>query len=136
MGRQRSGIGTGILLITLGAIFLIDRSSLHLGFGNLWPLLLIVGGASKMFFRDVSMRIGVVAGRRGCRRESRWSGMWLIVVGGNFLLDQNHLYSIHQTWPLFIVAAGLGIIFSGIFNRRDADTNPGDSTIGGGGQQS
>ena len=133
MGRERSGIGSGILLITIGLIFLADRQG-YGGFGRLWPLLLIVMGASKMLFRDDTVRVGVVAGRRGCRRESRWGGLWLILVGVIFLLNQNHIYSIHETWPLFIVAAGLGIIFSGIFDRRIPDTNPGDPTIGGGGQ--
>lgn len=136
MSRERNGIGTGILLITIGLIFLADRQG-YGGFGNFWPLILIVMGASKLFFRDdQSIRAGVVTGRRGCRRENRFSGLWLIMVGVIFLLHQNHIFRINQTWPLFIVAAGLGIVFSGIFNRKDADPNAGDQTIGGGGQLS
>jgi len=133
MSRERNGIGTGLILITLGVIFLIDRQSFDgWSFGNLWPLLLIVAGASKMLFRDDSVQIGVVAGRRNCRRENRFSGLWLVMVGVIFLLHQNHIARINQTWPLFIVAAGLGIIFSGIFRTRPAD--PDNSTIGQGGQ--
>lgn len=133
MRRERSSIGSGILLITIGLIFLADRQG-YGGFGQLWPVLLIVMGASRMLFRDDTVRVGVITGGRGCRRESRWGGLWLILVGGIFLLHQNHIYSIHQTWPLFIVAAGLGIIFSGVFDRRDPDTKPGDPMVGGGGQ--
>lgn len=136
MSRERNGIGTGIVLITIGLIFLADRQG-YGGFGNFWPLILIVMGASKLFFRDdSSLEAGVVVGRRGCRRENRFGGLWLIMVGVIFLLHQNHIWSIRETWPLFIVAGGLGIVFSGIFNRKHADSNPGDQTIGGGGQLS
>jgi hypothetical protein len=133
MSRERNGIGTGLILITLGVIFLIDRQSYAWNFGNLWPLLLIVAGSSKMLFRDDSVQMGVVAGRRNCRRENRFSGLWLVMVGVIFLLHQNHIARINQTWPLFIVAAGLGVIFSGIFRTKsaDSDNNP---TIGQGGQ--
>lgn len=133
MGRERNGIGTGLLLITVGIIFFIDRQSYGgWSFGSLWPLLLIVAGTSKMFFRDDSVQVGVVAGRRGCRRENRFSGVWLIMVGVIFLLHQNHIARINQTWPLFIVAGGLGIIFSGIFHSKPTDSD--NSTIGQGGQ--
>lgn len=118
MGRERNGIGTGLMLITIGLIFLADRNG-YGGFGNFWPLILIVMGASKLLFPgDRSIRAGVVAGRRGCSRETRYSGLWLILVGGIFLLHQNHIISIRESWPLFIVAGGVGIIFSGIFNRK------------------
>ena len=132
MGRERNGIGTGLILITLGIIFFIDRQSYAWRFGNLWPLLLIVGGASKMLFRDDSVHVGVVAGRRNCRRENRFSGLWLVMVGVIFLLHQNHIARINQTWPLFIVAGGIGIIFSGIFRGKPAESD--DPTIGQGGQ--
>ena len=129
MGKERNSIGTGILLITIGLIFLADRQG-YGGFGNFWPLILIVMGASKLFFRNTDETD--VTGRKRCR-ESRYSGLWLIMVGVIFLLHQNHIWSIRETWPLFIVAGGLGIVFSGILNRRDTNANPGDPTIGGGG---
>jgi hypothetical protein len=130
MGRDRNGIGTGLILITLGIIFFVDRQSAGWSFGNLWPLLLIVAGASKMLFRDDSVM--VVAGRRGCRRDNRFGGLWLVMVGVIFLLHQNHIARIDKTWPLFIVAGGLGIIFSGVFRGKPADSD--NSTGGQGGQ--
>ena len=115
MGRERNSIGTGVLLITIGLIFLADRQG-YGGFGNFWPLILIVMGASKFFYpRDPPSR----ADGRRCR-GNRSSGIWLILVGLIFLLHQNSLWSIRDTWPLFIVAGGLGIVFSGIFNRKDS----------------
>lgn len=135
MSGERNGIGTGLLLITIGAIFFLDRQG-YGGMRSLWPLILIVMGLTTMLFpRDRSVRPGViVVGRRGRRdcRQHRFSGIWLIVVGVIFLLHVNGILSIHQSWPLFIVAAGLGIVFSGVFRTTPTDT--GDSTFGQGGQ--
>ncbi len=120
MSGERNGIGTGIVLITVGLIFFAERQG-YGGFGRFWPLILIMMGASKLLFPgDRSIRAGVIAGRRGCR-ETRYSGLWLMLVGGIFLLNQNHIMSLRESWPLFIVAGGIGIIFSGIFNRKDPD---------------
>jgi len=35
----------GVILITLGVIFLLDRFIPRIDFGDLWPLILIVAGA-------------------------------------------------------------------------------------------
>jgi hypothetical protein len=123
MGRERSNIGTGIVLITLGLIFLADRQG-YAHFGQWWPLLMIVGGLSTMVFSQ-----GEGADRRECR--SRFSGLWLVFVGVLFLLHQNDVLRIGQSWPLFIVAAGVGIMF-GPRRRR----GPSDATHLNGGQPS
>jgi hypothetical protein len=125
MGRDRNSIGMGLVLITVGLIFLADRQG-YGGFGRFWPLLLIVGGASKLFFPSDS-------DDKSCR-DSRSGGIWLLLVGVIFLLHQNSIWRIGETWPLFIVAGGIGIIFSGIFDRKKTDSKPSDPTIGGGGQ--
>ena len=132
MGSSRNGVGTGIVLITIGLIFFAERQG-YGSFGNLWPLILIVSGLGKMLF-PYDRSVVFVAGRRGCRRDSRYSGVWLTLVGVLFLLHQNHIMRINQTWPLFIVAGGLGIIFSGVFRHSGNDANPGDPSIGQGGQ--
>jgi hypothetical protein len=134
MGSSRNGIGTGLLLITIGLIFFADRQG-YGGMRHLWPLIPIVMGFSTMLFpRDRSVRPGViVVGRRGRRYEQhRFSGMWMVLVGGIFLLHENGIMSVHQSWPLFIVAAGLGVIFSGIVRTKSNDSD--NSTIGQGGQ--
>jgi len=49
--KQRSdgSIWGGIILITIGAIFLIDRFVPRIDFGDLWPLILVVVGAILIF---------------------------------------------------------------------------------------
>ena len=42
--------------------------------------------------------------------ESRLGGIPLVFVGGIFLAHNYDVMRIHQSWPLFIVAAGLGVL--------------------------
>jgi hypothetical protein len=139
MGRERNGISTGVMLITIGVIFLADRQGFG-GFGHLWPLILIVAGLSRMLFPSdrTALRTGPFGDRRLCR-ESRFNGIGIILVGVIFLLHQNNVLRLEQSWPLFIVAAGIGIIFSGIFRQHDeppatSTDQSSNSTFGRGGQ--
>jgi phage shock protein C len=43
--RNTGGLIGGLVLITLGSLFLIDRFVPHVDFGDLWPVLLVVIGA-------------------------------------------------------------------------------------------
>jgi hypothetical protein len=51
--RTRGVMGP-VILITLGVLFLIGQYSGHYSFGQLWPVLLIVIGAVKIFESTVS----------------------------------------------------------------------------------
>ena len=42
--RTNGSLVAGIILITIGILFLIDRFLPHIRFGDLWPVILIVGG--------------------------------------------------------------------------------------------
>jgi len=131
MRDERSGIGTGILLITIGLLFMADRQG-YMGFNQMWPVILIVLGGVRLLFPGDSV-VGAMAGRGGTvrrYRRRRGGGIWMILVGVLFLLNQNHWMSIHQSWPLFIVAGGLIIIFGGLGRRSPVI----DTTEQGGGQ--
>jgi phage shock protein C len=43
--RSRGGLIGGLILISLGCIFLADRFIPHINFGDLWPIILVVVGA-------------------------------------------------------------------------------------------
>jgi drug/metabolite transporter (DMT)-like permease len=134
--RDRSGVGTGILLITIGLLFMADRQG-YMRFHNLWPVIIIVMGVVTVAFPRESPEIGVIAGRRG-RRQYRGSriggGMWMILVGVLLLLNQNHWMAFRDSWPLFIVAGGLALIFGGMGRRRVdesfTDPNPSSGPVG------
>jgi hypothetical protein len=106
-----------VALITIGLIFLAER--LDWGrdwrFDQLWPLILIAIGFVHL----------LVPGKDG----RRWGGLWLVLVGGLLLLNQLRVLMLHQTWPLFIVAGGLAILFGrGRRSRGDRPPqNPGST---------
>jgi len=44
------------------------------------------------------------------RRKNLSSGIWLILIGGIFLIANFSPYDIGDLWPLFLIAIGLGLI--------------------------
>ncbi len=110
--RHNSQLVTGVLMITVGLIFLADRLDLvpGLDMSRLWPVVLIVMGASRF----------TVTGRNGRRGGG---GAWLIFLGGIFLLETFDILPMSQSWPLFIVAGGLSMLFAhrGTARRPDGD---------------
>jgi hypothetical protein len=65
--------------------------------GALWPLILVALGAGKIAGSD---------SRRGLR-----SGMWLLVIGLWFALNEFTVFGYHDTWPLLLVAVGVMIVW-------------------------
>lgn len=131
MREERAGIGTGILLVTVGLLFMADRQG-YLSFGQLWPVILIVLGATMLLFPGDSAQCGPVTGGRSARRRggSRvGGGLWMIFVGVLLLANQNHWLMFRDSWPLFIVAGGLAMIFG---NIRRTPRNSGQDALGGG----
>ncbi len=47
--KSNNGIIGGVVLITLGVLFLLDQFIPNINFGDLWPVLLIVIGISILF---------------------------------------------------------------------------------------
>jgi len=113
---------TGVTLIVLGMIFLVDRMGWqwgwHLSFGRLWPVLLIVAGLGTAFTdRDVEVITTHDAeGRpqtsmRPAGRRRYGDGLFLVLVGVLMLLHVNHWMRLTDSWPLFVVAAGVSVMF-------------------------
>ena len=89
-------ITIGLAMVVLGAIFLADQVIFYDAFGRYWPVLLIVFGIGSLFSRERRNRVP-----------------WLLVVGVIMLLHTTDVLTLHDSWPLFIVAAGLGTIWRG-----------------------
>jgi hypothetical protein len=104
------GIVPGLVLITLGLLFLAERLNVGSGWRveHLWPVLLIVAGIGRMIVPRAD-------GHRG-------GGMWLALTGVLLLLHQTHVMPLERSWPLFIVGGGLSIIFG--LGRRSPDVPP------------
>jgi len=95
--KQASNVTMGLLLIVIGLILFGDQLNLAWSWdmGRLWPLILIVLGIGKL--------VAPAAGKRG-------SGVWLVFIGGVFLLHTWRIVSIRDSWPLFIVAFGVALL--------------------------
>ena len=91
---DKGALLNGLMLIAIGLLFLLDR--LHIeDFGDLirlyWPCIIILFGISHML-----------------RRESLWSGAWLVTVGIWLQIVHLHLFGLNfrNSWPLFLIALG------------------------------
>jgi hypothetical protein len=131
--KRSSQVMTGVILIVLGLLFLVDRMGWqwgwHVSFARLWPILLIVAGLGTALTRreydltvqrDADGRTRTVELERSGRRRYG-DGLFLVLVGVLMLAHVNHWLFLSQSWPLFVVAAGLSMIFGrGRRGRRRA----------------
>ena len=94
------------MLITIGLVFFLGQinSEWHyaLRISRLWPVILLVMGLGRMLLPEGDPAKG----------ETRASGIWMIVIGVLFLLNNYRVLTLGKSWPLFIVLAGLSIMFS------------------------
>lgn len=97
---------TGAIIIVVGLLLLAGQLDSGWHFGRLWPLILVALGAGKYLSTTPD-------GRRG-------DGLWLLSLGGIFLLHTFRILSLQHSWPLFIVLGGLQIML----NRDDRPAKP------------
>ncbi len=108
--KQRSQAMTGIVMITIGLIFLAERLQIAPGLdlSRLWPVFPIVFGIGRIITADEEER----------RRHGRFGGLWFVFIGVVFLMNNYGVMTISRSWPLFIVAGGVSILLG----RRGAGT--------------
>ena len=102
--KRTSQATTGIIIMVIGLIFLGHQLRWGLDIGRLWPVILIVLGLSKFLTVDGEGR--------------RHNGAWLLLVGGLFLLNNFKILGLGDSWPVFIIAGGLALIFGRDRDRR------------------
>ena len=98
--KQQSQVTTGILVILLGLVLLGGQLNMGLDLGKLWPLIFVVFGVGRL----------VGANEQG---GGRGLGIWFLFLAGIFLLNNFRIVGLRDTWPLFIVAGGVALIFGG-----------------------
>ena len=91
-------IFAGAMLVVVGLVFLASNfevmPEMHLA--RLWPVVLLFLGVLKL------LTMG---------DDARWGGVALLMIGGIFLAHNYRVVRLHDSWPLFIVMAGLSILF-------------------------
>ena len=106
-GRNYSRFFFGLVLIGLGALFLLDNLDFiyieH--FGRYWPALFILFGLVKLLDGDAKSRPG--------------NGLGWIFLGTWFLVSINHIWglSFRDSWPILIIGWGISILLNA-FSRQ------------------
>jgi len=107
---NRKDLVSGVLLIGIGLIFLASNLGRlpEFDMARMWPVVLVVIGIGQLFSSDVEGRIG---------------GLTLILTGAIFLAHTYRVVRLHDSWPLFIVVAGISVMF-GSRNRKIESKKP------------
>jgi hypothetical protein len=103
--RNIPGLLIGLILMALGIGLLLDRTGVIAGLGwhVLWPCVVIGLGLVKLAFP---------------REDGRRDGGWMLFIGVLLLLDQLRVVRFQASWPLFIAAVGVSIVWKEIVQRR------------------
>jgi hypothetical protein len=108
--RDNQSLATGLILIVVGVLFFLDRLDIA-DFGDLfqdwWPMVLVIIGIPKLL-----------------RRETVWSGLWMIGLGAWLEVTVHHVWGLTfgNSWPLLLILMGAGITL-----RALADTVGGNT---------
>jgi hypothetical protein len=104
--RRVSQVTTGMVVITIGLVLLAGQLNLAWigGVAHLWPIVLVVIGVGHLITGS----------------DSRSSGLWFLFLGGLFLMHTTGVLRLHDSWPLFVVAAGVSMMFKQKGGRDDA----------------
>jgi hypothetical protein len=102
---DRARVTIGVLIMTLGIALLLDRAGVIDAFGrsSFWPIVIITIGLVKLAHRPV-------AGPR--------QGGWWVFFGVLLLLNSMHVLRFRDSWPLFLVAIGISIVWNSIVPYR------------------
>ena len=99
--RGRGSLATGLALILMGVLFLLDNMHVvrfHF-FSDAWPLILVVFGVVRMI--DAPDRSG---------------GFWLVAIGLWLFVNEMELwgFTYHDSWPLLVVVGGLSMVWKAL----------------------
>lgn len=114
--RLRKQVVWGLLLILVGGAVLLDR----LGYMDAqslwryWPLLLVVVGINQTIGYPSPKEFG--------------SGLWMVFIGLWLFAVFEHLFGLtfRNSWPLFILAWGVKLVFEPFITRRFANNQQGN----------
>jgi len=109
---KRSGrLVGGLVLMTLGAIFLLAHFDVlpEHAMATYWPCILLAVGLGKLL--------------APCESDRRGGGLWLIFIGLWAQASILHWFGLswHNSWPLFLIFAGLRVLTSELWSRRGAN---------------
>ncbi|MDK6076820.1 LiaF transmembrane domain-containing protein [Massilia varians] len=108
--RWRKQAVLGLVLIAVGTVVLLDRMYyIDAGaYWRYWPLLLVVVGVTQTIGYPSPREFG--------------SGLWMVFIGLWLFACFNHVFGLtfRNSWPLFILAWGVKLVFQPLVARRFA----------------
>jgi len=109
--RHWSRLGTGLVVIAIGVIFLLRNLGIELPFmqfRNWWALFILAAALGPLSYAVHRFR---EAGRvDGLVLHSLLSALVIVLVASFFLLD----LSWERWWPLFVIYGGLWMLVKGV----------------------
>jgi len=112
--RWRKQAAWGLSLILVGSVLLLDR--LHYldagAWWHYWPLLVVLVGINQTIGYPTPREFG--------------NGLWTIFIGLWLFACFENLFGLtfRNSWPLFLLAAGLKMVLEPLIARRLAHSNP------------
>jgi hypothetical protein len=95
-------IAFGVTVTAVGLLMFLNRLDLirphDLTF--YWPGLLVVFGLTRIVWPP--------------RPGGEVTGMWIALVGGLLMLDRTGMAPIEESWPVFLIVAGLTVVFKAV----------------------
>lgn len=94
--KQVSQVTIGLVVVTIGLMMLAGQFEIgwRVDVGRMWPLVFVIIGLPKLLVR----------GERG-------TALWFVFLAGIFFMHTYRVLSLRQSWPLFIVMAGVSMMF-------------------------
>jgi hypothetical protein len=91
---------SGVLLVVIGLVFLASNLGTvpEVNVARLWPVIVVVIGVGRILSPNPD--------------ENRWNGLVLIFIAGIFLAHNYDVMRLRDSWPLFIVGAGLSVLLN------------------------
>ena len=94
--KKASQVTTGLVVVAVGLMLLASQydSNWAWDFGRLWPGVFVVLGVGRLLTRD-----------------GLGSGLWFMALAAIFFMHTYGVMRLNRSWPLFIVLAGVSMLF-------------------------
>src|SRR5258708_36131785 len=95
----------GLLIMALGVALLLDRAGVVelFGYSSFWPFAIMAFGLVKLSHRY---------------EDGHREGGWWLFFGVWLLLNETGVLRGRDTWPLFLVAIGISMVWKELVQRR------------------
>ena len=108
---RRSQLLWGVLLIVVGAVFLLDRLDIiylrdYRQLWHYWPVIMVLFGINKL--------VAPVSAKQVL------SGLWLIFFAGWWYVSYEELWNLrfYNSWPALLIAWGAGMVLEPLLNKH------------------